>query len=93
LFGIVWELLIQKGRHPLFRVWKGPCPLDNSDEEWVEASRVPMQRERQPVDTCVNVEQLLDDLFPCANEDQDDVGDIGEDHVLVASGMEELGMV
>ncbi len=25
--------LILNGRHPLFRVWKGPGPLDDSDEE------------------------------------------------------------
>jgi hypothetical protein len=60
--------LILNGRHPLFRVWKGPGPTDHCDEEWVEASRAtvnPMgiEVEVQVVDEAVNVNQLLDDLF------------------------------
>jgi len=40
LLGIVKNHLILNKSHPLFRVWKGPSPIDHFDEEWVEASRV-----------------------------------------------------
>jgi hypothetical protein len=47
LLRTVRDHLVLNGRHPLFRVRKGPAPTDHSDEEWVEASRstwcVPMQ--------------------------------------------------
>ncbi len=68
LLRTVRDHLVLNGRHPLFRMWKGPGQTDHSDEEWVEASRVavnPMQTEVevQVVDEVVNVNQLLDDLF------------------------------
>jgi hypothetical protein len=52
--------LVLNERHPLFRVWKGPSPIDHSDEEWVEASKAvvnPMQTEVEVevVDEAVNV--------------------------------------
>jgi hypothetical protein len=39
LLMIVRNHLVLNGRHPIFRVWKGPGPTDHFDEEWVEASR------------------------------------------------------
>jgi len=68
--------LILNGRHPLFRVWKGPGPTDHSDEEWVEASKAvvnPMGTEVgvQVVDEVVNVNQLLDDLFQMPEEEHE----------------------
>jgi len=40
LLATVCGHLILNGRHQLFRVWKGPCPLDDFDEEWVAVSRI-----------------------------------------------------
>jgi len=62
--------LILNGRHPLFRVWKSPGPLDDSDEEWATASRISTQTPMQLVDEGVHVGQLLEDLFPSANVEQ-----------------------
>jgi hypothetical protein len=28
--------ILQHGRHPLFRVWRGPGDRDSSDKEWEE---------------------------------------------------------
>jgi hypothetical protein len=54
----------------LFRVWKGPSPLDDSDEEWAATSKISTQTPMQPVDEGVHVGQLLEDLFPSANVEQ-----------------------
>jgi hypothetical protein len=62
--------LILKGRHPLFKVWKGPGPLDDFDEKWAATSRISTQTPMQPVDEGVHVGQLLEDLFPSANVEQ-----------------------
>jgi hypothetical protein len=70
LLATVHGHLILNGRHPLFRVWKGPGPLDDSDEEWAAASRISTQTPMQPVDEGVHVGQLLEDLFPSANVEQ-----------------------
>jgi len=61
---------ISNGRHPLFRVWKGPGPLDDSDEERAAANRISTQTLMQLVDEGVHVGQLLEDLFPSANVEQ-----------------------
>jgi hypothetical protein len=98
--------LILNGRHPLFRVWKGPSPLDDSDEEWVAASRFSTQTLMQLVEEGVHVGQLLEDLFPSANVEQvgmeeatlnmnsgeDGVGRLGMVHE-VCEIMEELSTV
>ncbi len=90
--------LVLNGRHPLFRVWKGPCSTDHSDEEWVEASRAtvnPMQTqvEVEVVDEAVNVNQLLDDLFQMPEEEHEGerVASLSSDHNV--EGMEVTGMV
>jgi len=90
--------LILNGRHPLFRVWKGPGPTDHSNEEWVEASRAavnPMgtKVEVQVVDEAVNVNQLLDDLFQMLEEEHEGerVANLSSDHNV--EGMEVTGMV
>ncbi len=71
LLRIVRNHLVLNGRYPLFRVWKGPGPIDHSNEKWVEASRWaavnPMltKVEVEVMDEAVNVNQLLDDYSKC----------------------------
>ncbi len=95
--------LILNGRHPLFRVWKGPGPFDDFDEKSTAASRISTQTPMQLVDEGVHVGQLLEDLFPSANVEQigmeevvlnlnsweDEVGGLGMVHE-VCEIMEEL---
>jgi len=90
--------LILNGKHPLFRVWKGPSPTDHSNEEWVEVSRAavnPMgtEVEVQVVDEAVNVNQLLDDLFQMPEEEHEAerVANLSSNHNV--EGMEVIGMV
>jgi hypothetical protein len=90
--------LVLNGRHPLFRVWKGPGLTDHSDEEWIEASGAvvnPMQIEVevQVVDEAVNVNQLLDDLFQMPKEEHEGerVASLSSNHNV--EGMEVAGMV
>ncbi len=88
--------LISSGRHPLFRVWKGPSAIDDSNEEWMEASKAPlcwMQIVGQVVDEGVNVEQLLDDLFPLPNDEYEGVGLIRMDPSHGGLAMGELGII
>jgi len=90
--------LILNGRHPLFRVWKGPRPTDHSDEEWVEATRAAVnlmgtEVEVQVVDEAVIVNQLLDDLFQMPEQEHEGerVANLSLDHNV--QGMEVTGMV
>jgi hypothetical protein len=39
LVEIVHEHLIKFGRHPQYRVWKGPGPIDDYEEEWAAHAR------------------------------------------------------
>ncbi len=98
LLGIVRNHLVLNGRHPLFRVWKGPSPTYHSNEKWVEASRVainPMltKVEVEVVDEAVNVNQLLDDLFQMPKEEHEGerVASLSLDHNV--EGMDVAGMV
>jgi hypothetical protein len=47
----------------LYRVWKGPKEINDSDEKWVVATKGSLQIARQLVDEGVHMEQLLYDLF------------------------------
>jgi hypothetical protein len=98
LLGIVRNHLILNGRHPLFRMWKGPSPTYHFDEKWVESSMVainPMQTkvEVEVVDKAMNVNQLLDDLFQMPKEEHEGerVASFFSDHNV--EGMEVAGMV
>jgi hypothetical protein len=86
----------------LYRVWKGPGEIDDSDEEWVAVTKGSLQTARQLVDEGVHMEQLLDDLFPALdaeigmenahlnpNSREDGIGMVQE----VCDVMEELAAV
>jgi hypothetical protein len=55
------------GKHSLYRVWKGPREINDSDEEWVATNKGSLHTVRQLVDEGVHMEQLLNDLFPTPN--------------------------
>ncbi len=67
MLDIVQKYFILNGRHFLYRVWKGPWEINDSDEEWVTTTKRSLQIIRQSVDEGVHIEQLLDDLFPAPN--------------------------
>jgi hypothetical protein len=78
------------GTH-LFRVWKGPSPLADSDEKWVATNRNSTQTPMQLAN--VHVGQVLEDLFPSANVEQ-----IGMEEACLnlnsgEDGVKGLGMV
>jgi hypothetical protein len=85
--------LILNGKHPLFRVWKGPCPLDDYDEEWAATSRISTQTPMQPVEEGVHVGQLLEDLFPSANVEQVGMEEAALNLNSGEDGVRGLGMV
>jgi hypothetical protein len=85
--------LILNGRHPLFRVCKGPSPLDDFDEKWAATSRISTQTPMQPVDEGVHVGQLLEDLFPSANVEQVGMEEASLNLNSREDGVRGLGMV
>jgi hypothetical protein len=46
LLDTIRRYLILNGRHSLYRVWKGPREIDDSDEEWVAATKGSLQTAR-----------------------------------------------
>jgi hypothetical protein len=40
----VREHLIHNEGDPRYRVWRGPCNMDSSDEKWEEEFRVPTRQ-------------------------------------------------
>jgi hypothetical protein len=77
----------------LFRVWKGPCRLDDSNEEWAAASRNSTQTLMQLVDEGVHVGQLLEDLFRSANAEHVGMEEASLNLNSREDGMRGLGMV
>jgi hypothetical protein len=93
LLAIVCGHLILNGRHPLFRVWKGPGHLVDSDEEWAATSGNSTQTPMQLVDEGVHVGQVLEDLFPSANVEQVGMEEASLNLNLREDGVRGLGMV
>jgi hypothetical protein len=89
LLDIVRKYFILNGRHFLYRVWKGPWEINDSDEKWVTTTKRSSQTRRQLVDEGVHMEQLLDDLFLTPNVE---VG-IENAHLNPNSREDGIGMV
>jgi hypothetical protein len=63
--------LLRYGRHPLFRVWRGPGERDSSDKEWEEEFWTSNTANPATVDTQVDTREMLNDAFQFANKDVD----------------------
>ncbi len=85
--------MILNGRHPLFRVWKGPGHLVDSDEEWAATNGNSTQTPMQLVDEGVHVGQVLEDLFPSVNVEQVGMEKASLNLNLREDGVRGLGMV
>ncbi len=89
MLDIIRKYFILNGRHFLYRVWKGPWEINDSDEKWVTTTKRSSQTRRQLVDEGVHMEQLLDDLFLTPNVE---VG-IENAHLNPNSREDGIGMV
>jgi len=60
----VQDHLIQFGRHPEFRVWKGPSPKDDFNEEWATNAPNPNTIAKGvQVNEGVHMENMVDNLL------------------------------
>jgi hypothetical protein len=79
--------LIQFGRHPEFRVWKGPRPKDDFDEEWATSAwKTRTIAKRVQVDEGVNMEDMVENLFQQPlGEEEPQYGNVVVEDVDLAS--------
>jgi len=63
----VKEHLIQNGKEPSFRVWKGINIRDPLDEEW-EQFRRPTIQQKHGFDSQVDIRGMVKDVFQQADE-------------------------
>jgi hypothetical protein len=63
LLATIRDHLIRNGRHPEFRVWRGPGEQDSSDDEWEEEFWRPEERQHAAVDFQVDTHQMVEDAF------------------------------
>jgi hypothetical protein len=60
----VQEHLIQYGREPNFRLWRGPGERDSSDEAWEEELKTPCRtHEDGRMDADIDVRSMVEDVF------------------------------
>jgi hypothetical protein len=63
LLATVRDHLINNGRDPDFRVWKGPGERDSSDDEWEEDFWRPTEHRTPALDKQVDTRQMVDNAF------------------------------
>jgi hypothetical protein len=68
LVATVRKHLIRNGRHPEFRVWRGPGDRDTSDEEWEAHYWAPKVQQTEDVDPQVDTRQMVEDAFQQADD-------------------------
>ena len=59
----VKDHLINSGREPAFRVWRGPGARDSSDEEWEEEYRRPSTAHDGQFDAGLDMRGMVEDTF------------------------------
>ena len=62
------EHLIRNGRHPEFRIWRGPGDRDASDEEWEADYWAPQVHAAEGVDPQIDTWQMVQDVFQESDE-------------------------
>ena len=82
--------LINNGRDPYFRVWKGPGVNNSSDEEWENNGTSVNQRPHVPLDFHVNTRDMVDNAFleePCPQEVDDIVEEVVADAFVLGNSV------
>ena len=90
----VKEHLIQYGREPTFRVWRGPGDRDSSDEEWEQEFKTPAgSHEDGRMDADVQVRAMVQDAFQENDTQQnpleETIQEIVMDAFTVVDGLED----
>ena len=90
----VQEHLIQYGREPNFRLWRGPGERDSSDEEWEEELKTPCRtHEDGRMDADIDVRSMVEDVFQENDHPQRPLEETMEDIVMdaftVVDGLQE----
>jgi hypothetical protein len=84
----VKEHLIQYGKEPSFRVWRGPGNRDSSDEEWEEELKTPLRtHEDVRMDAGIEVRSMVEDVFQENDQPQRPLEETMEDIVMDAFTM------
>jgi hypothetical protein len=81
----VKEHLIQYGREPTFRLWRGPGDRDSSDEEWEEELRINVvTHEDVGMDAGIEMRSMVEDAFQENDQPQRPLEETMEDIVMDA---------
>ena len=86
--------LIQHGREPTYRIWRGPGDRDSSDEEWeLEFKTTQRTFEKEPMDAGFEVRSMVEDAFQEIDEQQhpleETIQEIVMDAFNVVDGLED----
>ena len=81
----VKDHLIQYGREPTYRLWRGPGERDSSDEEWEQEFKTPLRTpEDVQLDEGLDVRSMVQDTFQEIDERPQPLEDIMEEIVMDA---------
>ena len=81
----VKDHLIQYGREPTYRLWRGPSERDSSDEEWEQKFKTPLRTpEDVQLDEGLDVRSMVEDTFHELDERPQPLEDIMEEIVMDA---------
>jgi hypothetical protein len=90
----VKDHLIQHGREPTFRVWRGPGDRDSSDEEWEQEFKTPRRTQgNDDMDEGFEVRAMVEDVFQEIDEQEhpleETIHEIVVDAFNVVDGLQE----
>ena len=81
----VKDHLIQYGREPTYRLWRGPGERDSSDEEWEQEFKTPLRTSKDiQLDEGLDVRSMVQDTFQELDERPQPLEDIMEEIVIDA---------
>ena len=91
----VKEHLIQHGKEPIFRIWRGPGDRDSSNEEWEQEFKTPRQtHENGVMDAGFEVRTMVEDAFQGEDEQrqplEDTLHEIVMDAFHVVDGLDQF---
>jgi hypothetical protein len=91
----VKEHLIHNGWDSSFKVWRGPCSKDISNEEWEEHFRVLIRQQTQDLDFAFDMRAMVANAFQQTNDPmvlEARTLDVMEETFKVADGFRREGM-
>lgn len=93
----VKDHLINNGREPSFRVWRGPGTRDSSDEEWEEEFRRPSTASNGGFDAGLDMHGMVEDTFQqrddpnvAAHPLESDIGNIVMDALNIVDKLDNV---